>query len=298
MKINVRKNVFETNSSSSHSIHIDRSTRLFDTSLLPDKHGHITLRGGQFGWEWKRYNDAKTKANYMAINGSGLNNKLLTTAIKEFTGANHVLYSLGDSYIDHQSTSLFSEFKTTKEVIHFIFNPNCWLITGNDNSDSPGYIYEFPHVTPKGTFPPLYRWMVFIPDSDISKKFKYKPTIKEIGSAISDLLYSYSADENGKIINSNSKNKTKPYYDLISGMFCRITPNPHHNSNYCISRDSNGLYMIGFNEKLFRDDLLSMGINFQWHGDKAEMHLKAAKSLYKLQPEKYTCKIRIQLIRL
>lgn len=59
----IRKGVFETNSSSSHSICIDDKTFILDT-LIPDADGVITIKAGQFGWEWKKYNDAKAKASY------------------------------------------------------------------------------------------------------------------------------------------------------------------------------------------------------------------------------------------
>lgn len=63
---NIRKSVFETNSSSSHSIHIDTSTELNDF-IIPNDDGNVVLNGGEFGWEYIRFNDALTKANYCAV---------------------------------------------------------------------------------------------------------------------------------------------------------------------------------------------------------------------------------------
>ena len=62
----IRKSVFETNSSSTHSISIDDSGANY-TSITPDRDGNIVLKGGQFGWEIGDFNDPLTKANYCAV---------------------------------------------------------------------------------------------------------------------------------------------------------------------------------------------------------------------------------------
>ncbi len=71
MKQHIRQQVFETNSSSTHSISIAENSAEFelimDNTLIPDNHGYIRLNGGEFGWEWRRYNDALTKANYISV---------------------------------------------------------------------------------------------------------------------------------------------------------------------------------------------------------------------------------------
>lgn len=67
-KSNFRTGVFETNSSSSHSISIaEEASMMMDNSLMADQDGIVTLTGGEFGWEWAKYNDATTKANYVAV---------------------------------------------------------------------------------------------------------------------------------------------------------------------------------------------------------------------------------------
>ncbi len=63
---NIRNNVFETNSSSSHSIVISRSNKCKDTIEL-NNDGCIVLTGGEFGWDWEMYHFAEDKANYCAI---------------------------------------------------------------------------------------------------------------------------------------------------------------------------------------------------------------------------------------
>jgi len=175
-KIKIRKSVFETNSSSTHSIHIDNKTMLMDTSLLPDEDGVITLTGGEFGWEWERYNDALTKANYASIESSGVNNELLIQAISEQTGARSVnINHINWVYIDHQSQGLLREMNL-EELKNWIFNPNSWLITGNDNSSEPEDMKNFPEVDKKGVKHPFeYTHEIEVENKDIKFKFKGLP---------------------------------------------------------------------------------------------------------------------------
>src|SRR5579885_45905 len=97
---NIRNKVFETNSSSSHSISIYNATKgLYDT-ITPDSNGVITLTGGEFGWEWEKYNDAITKANYAAVFALGDQQMtdMLVQVIKDHTGAKEVEITCSDDY--------------------------------------------------------------------------------------------------------------------------------------------------------------------------------------------------------
>jgi len=168
----IRTGVFETNSSSCHSLSISDDIKLFDT-IYPNEEGNILLNGGEFGWEEGIYIDAITKANYVAVmilllesaketfnereNKESFNDYTLPPfadknyeicknnfeeVIKEQTGANLIYNCSLDfnnenwSYIDHQSFECKedAEWLLSKEQIrNFIFNPNSILITDNDN---------------------------------------------------------------------------------------------------------------------------------------------------------------------
>ena len=52
----IRHGVFETNSSSTHSISINSRNTLYE-SITPDENDTVKLTVGQFGWDWNRYND-------------------------------------------------------------------------------------------------------------------------------------------------------------------------------------------------------------------------------------------------
>lgn len=154
---NIRLNVFETNSSSTHSISISKSSDgVYET--LPVKNGKVVLVGGEFGWEWEKYNDAVTKANYAAVFASGNDSlvKMLTDVIKKHTGAKEVQFKFSSdynsstetwAYIDHQSGpgeegAAHEAFKNKNSLKEFIFNPDSWLFTGNDNDIAPPNFYD------------------------------------------------------------------------------------------------------------------------------------------------------------
>lgn len=67
MKKLIRNKVFETNSSSCHSISIEKCESSLYDRLYPNEDGDIVLDGGEFGWGYDEYRDASTKANYIAV---------------------------------------------------------------------------------------------------------------------------------------------------------------------------------------------------------------------------------------
>lgn len=155
MKIKtIRHGVFESNSSSSHSITIENETVF--TSIVPDTMGEIRLIGGEFGWETDDHYHPLTKANYCAqdlfymysgYDSDSVSSKMLDTnqrfnllkeVIEEHTGAKVVfnIKSLQNGYIDHQSIGTSDKaFKSKETLKNFIFGKMSYLHTGNDNGD-------------------------------------------------------------------------------------------------------------------------------------------------------------------
>lgn len=130
----IRHFVFETNSSSSHSISIPDTMELLDT-LHPDENGEIRLGSGEYGWGYEEYNDAYNKADYAAVyaNGNEEHMSMLRGVIRMHTGAKEIVF-LGDGYIDHQSSDTCDEaFSSPTRLMNFIFNPKAELIIDNDN---------------------------------------------------------------------------------------------------------------------------------------------------------------------
>lgn len=134
----IRHGVFETNSSSSHSISISLDSDCLMYTMIPDEDGNIVLGGGDFGWEIESYNDAWTKANYCAVDNRNNDDKLemLKEVVKEQTGAKDVLITFDDTDygIDHNSIQTSYDAFASKEILRqFIFNKNSILYTDNDN---------------------------------------------------------------------------------------------------------------------------------------------------------------------
>lgn len=143
MAITTRISVFETNSSSSHSIAIKIGEE-WDT-IIPDEEGIIKLNGGEFGWQWEKFNDSLTKANYCAVSFKYYEDKLesLKEIIKNYTGATDVIFNFSDdysdynwAYVDHQSNNILNDYGD-EDLSNFIFNKSSWLFLGNDNEYPP-----------------------------------------------------------------------------------------------------------------------------------------------------------------
>lgn len=168
----IRRNVFETNSSSCHSLEITEDTELNDIPI-PDNEGIITLLSGNFGWELETYKYFESKAAYLIVYIRDWCEKdkqqefktILENLITKKTGGtvayelgfwdkktvtykdkegNEISYetNAGEGYIDHQSVEeqklhyLFD--KTHKDYIEgelerFLFNKKSVLETDNDN---------------------------------------------------------------------------------------------------------------------------------------------------------------------
>ena len=151
MKV-TRHSVFETNSSSTHSISID-DTGVLDDLLPVNEDGICYVLADEYGWEVEDYNDAATKASYCLVYAKTSGNdtcdcliNMLTEAIKEVTGAKEVRYIPKDGeddyykwgYIDHQShigdgDACGEAFESKENLKQFIFNRRSSLHTDNDN---------------------------------------------------------------------------------------------------------------------------------------------------------------------
>ena len=156
---------FETDSSSSHSLSIKKDIGKREKLDVRDE--EIYSHFGEFGWEWKKYSDPKTKLSYvltmvaetemywrdkenseraLKIFEKTKGYHQIKELIKEKTGCDlMVLLNVGSyypfGYIDHQSST--DEYGSLQDFLddwgitleRFIFDPNIVLRTGNDNDD-------------------------------------------------------------------------------------------------------------------------------------------------------------------
>jgi hypothetical protein len=147
----IRTGVFETNSSSCHTItisHVDNDT-LYQ-SITPNDNGEIVIAPQEFGWEWETYNNPESKLCYVMLYirdwvhdqatkdaFSDILNRVVLThthATKLTMGPSSSKYWNG--YIDHQSVEdndCHHLFDSDEKLKDFIFGPQSSLNTGNDN---------------------------------------------------------------------------------------------------------------------------------------------------------------------
>jgi len=142
MKI-TRHRVFETNSSSTHSITFDgkSTTPSSDWDISSDMvNTTITTATSEFGWGKDIYDDFYTKLSYLATfilhHSEGLNgpdHEKLNGVIKEYLNSELIIND-GNGHIDHQSVDLAGDvLSETKEYIaNYLFNKMVTLIIDSD----------------------------------------------------------------------------------------------------------------------------------------------------------------------
>jgi len=223
-KVLIRNGVFETNSSSAHSVSLAGPDKDFvlDT-IYPDENGSIILTGGEFGWEWFKHNDALTKANYAAI--ANMNNlNLIKEVIMEQTGCDKVIFAFSNdydspnwSYIDHQSIESETCPSSKDELRNFIFNKNSWLFGGNDNVTAAPNFYDVPTIKSDGTIIEIgYKYQLYIDGSADTAKFINMPNEEELINAFNGLFESVVLERNGKFTKMNGWSSLDDNYEFIS----------------------------------------------------------------------------------
>ena len=178
MKKQIRTGVFETNSSSVHTISISKSDEY--KSVLEKMSGEgLAFTSGQFGWEYEVYSSTWDKACYLwtgiiesycfgkdAVEKikdnikSVLNKYGVSPVFEPYKEASykhsdgtleHYLTFENSAYIDHGnelSEWLGAMFPNDGEdideelLLEYLFNPNSCVFTGNDNSDATDYYYD------------------------------------------------------------------------------------------------------------------------------------------------------------
>lgn len=143
--IKIRSNVFETNSSSVHSIVI--------TKTPTDPGWFVEFSIGEFGWEFNELSTPEEKASYFYTAACSLLKRDIFNEISEklfkygieIYSTNRAAFEfdaeytwLENGYIDHveELESWVNDLMNdTDKLIRFIFNDESFVITGNDNCD-------------------------------------------------------------------------------------------------------------------------------------------------------------------
>ena len=129
----IRRGVFETNSSSCHTLTI-ADTGTLDFNINTNDILHIT--GQDFGWQREVFSDPVSKISYLAVGFTSLGRNDLFELLKEVILENTLFSDVtfdGDGYIDHQSIDLVLQADTKEKMKAFVFNPKSYVRTDNDN---------------------------------------------------------------------------------------------------------------------------------------------------------------------
>ena len=159
----IRKGVWETNSSSCHSITIGEAENALMLELPRERDGSVILFPGEFGWEQAYYErDPSTMASYaltFAMQNhegiKGATEPICVNEIPDLSDQARMLIRLVCQqmdippsklffqqssgywewgYVDHQSCHLKSDiFESEESLRRFIFHPESTLTTDNDN---------------------------------------------------------------------------------------------------------------------------------------------------------------------
>lgn len=156
----IRLNVFETNSSSSHSLTVtagDLVALPFDAKTL--RHGLVEIGMGEYGWEWCRYYTTRNKLSYLLTQvlrhagtvPDGTNARvtmslcedypelaMMVRVVKDYTGCDLHFVAGSSGYIDHESAGEGMEvFRSEEQLKQFLFSSSSFVQTGNDNTSGP-----------------------------------------------------------------------------------------------------------------------------------------------------------------
>jgi len=182
---NIRHNVFETNSSSSHSISISTDTTGILDTIQCNAEGTITITSWSFGREWEAYNDPITKASYCLSDcrNDSSRQDMLRKVIQEHTGASEVKFIIdSNSYIDHESVGNSDEGFVDEDTLkNLIFNPESYIFTGSDETSPPPNFYD------------VSKYIVFthqfeIDECDLVFKFVGIPSAEDLDEAIDSIM--------------------------------------------------------------------------------------------------------------
>lgn len=147
--LQIRNGVFETNSSSTHSICIGRRNIDWKNSLPKE----LIFKHEEYGWEEKIYYDTQNKANYLYqaicdIFSKPERNKLTDHIAKvllkydvfaEFEADRSNEFGLKYGDIDHPYDLIEfiqSVCKSEKKLLRYLFSDESFVMTGNDNTDT------------------------------------------------------------------------------------------------------------------------------------------------------------------
>ena len=220
----IRTSVFETNSSSCHSVSVADETKpfIFDT-IYPDLDGKIVIKGGEYGRGiFTRHNDVKTKLSYALTSTLyGVDENILKEIVKEQTGCEDIEFLVSEeynspyfSYIDHESVGIVPRSK--EELRNFIFNKNSWLFIAYDEGIPPPNFYDaLPLYLENGdVVEPQYKFMFEVPSLGIQYKLLEFPNNEQLCDIANSIDVRYNATKGIIETDYNYWSGREIYYEI------------------------------------------------------------------------------------
>lgn len=134
---NIRRSVFETNSSSMHSLSIIGSSRLTPKNFP----SIVNVEYGEFGWGYDRLSTPVEKLSYLITEYSKDKPmiKKIVKVFEDYTGSKVIVEDNGEGYyskgyIDHQSSGMISELiENGLSICDLLFDEKYAIIIDNDS---------------------------------------------------------------------------------------------------------------------------------------------------------------------
>ena len=167
--LRIRENIFETNSSSAHSIvlrqkyngnSVEKNLKVFNEIVSKNNNTYVLDKEGQYSCNFRYIHTWREKLKYAIlfyhihhdenerIINIDENDEYVLSKLKEVSNIESISYVdkkefYEESYIDHASVMELDHFLNYKKVdlVDFIFNDKYALITDNDNDSIFGYGY-------------------------------------------------------------------------------------------------------------------------------------------------------------
>lgn len=128
--IKVRQSIFQTNSSSSHSLSIGKPA---DRAVIDDKNITITVGSGGYSWGYELLTKWYEKADYFGVEAVTDDRKKRLKDVLKYKYPNCEIEFNDNGYIDHQSTGTgWDEVESGEDLYDIIFGDSVIEID-NDN---------------------------------------------------------------------------------------------------------------------------------------------------------------------
>lgn len=135
METKIRQGVFETNSSSTHSICIAKNQKV----NLPKS---IHFSSGEFGWDYDELRSTHAKASYLFTGCHQCDFNYYFDLVLKFLKKNNIEVTYDEKcegYVDHGDQLLDFILAVTENedrLLSYLFSELSYILTGNDNSET------------------------------------------------------------------------------------------------------------------------------------------------------------------